>query len=128
MGKGENIREWLYGLDHAKAIDLVMSKGQVGETYLVQGEERTNFMVTKKLLEILGLDESMIEYVDERLGHDFRYACDGTKLRALGWERSYDFDVWLPKTVEWFKNNEWWWKPLLENRPNVDRVAQKGHI
>jgi len=117
MGRGENIREWLYVKDHASAIDFVMGKGKVGETYLVQGEEKTNLELTKRLLEILGMDESMIEYVPERLGHDFRYACNGDKLRELGWENEYSFDEWLPKTVEWFKENEWWWKSLKEGRP-----------
>lgn len=126
MGKGENIREWLYVDDHAKAIDVVMDKGVIGETYLVQGEEKTNLEVTEMLLDILGLDKSMVEYVPERLGHDVRYACDGSKLRALGWKNEHEFAEWLPKTVEWYQKNEWWWKPLLKNRPNVDRISQKG--
>lgn len=127
MGKGENIREWLYVVDHAKAIDLVISKGEVGETYLVQGEEKTNLEVTKKLLEILGLPPDMIEYVEHRLGHDFRYANDGTKIRELGWTPDYSFGQALEETVKWYKENEWWWKPLKDNRPVVDRVAQKSY-
>ncbi len=125
MGKGENIREWLYVEDHARAIDLVIQKGKEGETYLVQGEERTNLEVTKKLLEILGKDESSIEYVGDRLGHDFRYANDGSKLMEMGWKREHTFEEWLQKTVEWFKDNKWWWEPLLEERPDVDRTAQE---
>ncbi len=127
MGKGENVREWLYVEDHAKAIDLVIKKGKVGETYLVQGEEETNLGVTRKILKVLGLDESYIEYVEHRLGHDFRYANDGTTIRELGWKPEYTFDDALEKTVEWFKENEWWWKPLKKGRPNVDRSAQKSH-
>lgn len=125
MGQGENIREWLYVLDHASAIDIVLKKGKLGETYLIQGEERTNLEVTRMILKELDMDESMIEYVEHRLGHDFRYANDGSKIRQLGWRREYDFDEWLPKTIEWFRKNEWWWKPLKEGRPNVDRSAQK---
>lgn len=125
MGQGENIREWLYVEDHAKAIDLVLQKGTLGETYLVQGEEKTNLEVTKKILEILGMDESYIEFVEHRLEHDFRYANDGTKLKELGWEAEHSFEEELKKTVDWFKNNEWWWKPLKENRPNIDRSAQE---
>lgn len=128
MGKGENVREWLYVMDHARAIELVIQKGEIGQTYLVQGEEKTNFEVTKRLLEILGLDESMIEYVEDRLGHDFRYANDGSKVKSLGWVPEHSFDEWLEKTVEWYKENEWWWKPLKENRPNVDRSAQEQYI
>ncbi len=125
MGKGENIREWLYVEDHARAIDLILEKGTPGETYLIEGEEKTNLEVTKKILEILGMDESYIEYVEHRLEHDFRYANDGTKLMELGWKREKSFDEELKNTIEWYKTNAWWWKPLKENRPNVDRSAQE---
>lgn len=127
MGKGENIREWLYVMDHVKAIDLVLQKGKAGETYLVQGEEKTNLEVTRKILEILGLDDSLIEYVEHRLGHDFRYANDGTALRELGWKPDHSFEESLEETVRWYKENEWWWKPLKEGRPNIDREAQKSY-
>lgn len=127
MGQGENIREWLHVEDHARAIDVVLQKGRIGETYLVQGEERTNLEVTKKILDFLGMDESMIEFVEHRLGHDFRYANDGSALRELGWEREHNFEEWLEKTVQWFKENEWWWKPLKQGRPNIDRSAQKSY-
>lgn len=127
MGKGENIREWLHAEDHAAAIDLVLEKGVVGETYLIQGEEKTNMEITRMLLDILGLDESMIEYVEHRLGHDFRYAINGDKLKVLGWERKHSLEKDLPEVVRWFRENEWWWKPLKKGRPVVDRVAQKGY-
>lgn len=126
MGKGENIREWLHVEDHAAAIDLILQKGVVGETYLIQGEEKTNMEITQMILTILGMDESMIEYVEHRLGHDFRYAIDGSKLKVLGWERKRSLDKDLAQVVNWYKENEWWWKPLKTGRPNVDRVAQKG--
>jgi dTDP-glucose 4,6-dehydratase len=128
MGKGENIREWLYVEDHARAIDLVLQKGVVGETYCVSGESRTNFEVTKMLLDMLGKDESLIEYVKDRLGHDFRYAIDSTKLRALGWEPKHNFEEWMRITVDWFKDNEWWWKPLKAGRPDIDPAAQRAHL
>ena len=127
MSKGENIREWLYVEDHARAIDLVIQKGQAGETYLIQGEEKTNIEVTKKILQILGLGEDMIEFVGDRLGHDFRYANDGSKVKELGWQAEHSFDEWIEKTVAWYKENDWWWKPLLIDRPNVDRSAQKEY-
>ena len=79
-----------------------------------------------KLLQILGKDESFIEHVEHRLGHDFRYAIDDTKLKGLGWKPEYTFDESLEKTVEWYKENEWWWKTLKTGRPNVDRSAQKS--
>ena len=127
MGKGENIRDWLYVDDHSRAIDVVLQKGKVGETYCVGGEEKINLEVTKKILEILGKDETWIENVEHRLGHDFRYAIDDTKLQKLGWQPEHNFEQWLKKTVEWYKENEWWWKSLKQGRPNVDRVAQKGY-
>ena len=127
MGQGENIRDWLYVLDHCKAIDLVLKKGVLGETYCVGGEEKSNLEVTKKILELLGKDDSFIEHVEHRLGHDFRYAIDHSKISALGWQPEHNFDEWLKMTVEWYKENDWWWKPLKHGRPNVDRVAQKGY-
>lgn len=125
MGKGENIREWLYAKDHAGAIDLVLQKGVVGETYCVGGESKTNLEATELILKFLNKDESYIKYVEDRLGHDFRYAIDDSKLHALGWKPEHTFDDWLEKTVNWYKDNEWWWKPLKQNIPNLDRDAQE---
>ncbi|MBU1032105.1 dTDP-glucose 4,6-dehydratase [Patescibacteria group bacterium] len=127
MGRGENIREWLHVEDHAEAIDFVLQKGKVGETYLIQGEEKTNMEITKMILNALGMDESMIEYVEHRLGHDFRYAINGEKLQSLGWERKHNVGEDLPKVAEWYKANQWWWKPFKEGRPIVDRSAQKSY-
>lgn len=127
MGKGENIRPWLYVEDHCRGIELVIQKGIPGETYTIGGEEKKNIEVTRRLLELLGKDESMVEYVEERLGHDFRYALDSTKISQLGWKSEHSFDEWLEKTVEWYKENEWWWKPLKQGRPNIDPEAQKGY-
>ncbi len=128
MGKGENIRDWLYVEDHCRAIDAVLEKGKIGETYCVGGEEKTNIHITKRLLELLGKDESYIEYVEDRLGHDFRYSMETTKIeQELGWKPEHSLDEWLEKTVEWYKENEWWWKPLKEGRPIVDRVVQQQY-
>lgn len=127
MGQGAQIREWLHVEDHCKGIDLVLEKGIPGETYLLQGEERTNLIVTNSILEILGLDASMIEYVPDRLGHDFRYANDGSKIMALGWSREHSFEEGLRETVRWYRANEQWWKSLKRSRPNVDASAQKGY-
>lgn len=127
MGKGENIREWLYVEDHCSAIDVVLEKGKVGERYLISGEELTNLEVAKKILNGLGKDESYIEYVPHRLGHDFRYAIDDSKLKSLGWEKRVSFDEGLKKVISWYKENQWWWKSLKQGRPNVDREAQKSY-
>ncbi len=127
MGKGENIRDWVYVDDHNRAVEIILQKGRAGETYCIGGEEKTNLEVTKKILEILMLDEGMIEYVEHRLGHDFRYAIDDSKIKALGWIPEKEFNERLEETINWYKENEWWWKPLKKDRPNVDRVAQKSY-
>jgi dTDP-glucose 4,6-dehydratase len=124
MGKGENIREWLYVEDHIRAIDVVLEKGKVGQRYLISGEELTNLEVTKKILNSLGKDETYIEYVPDRLGHDFRYAIDDSKLKSLGWNPNVNFDEGLKKVIDWYKQNQWWWKPLKQGRPNVDGGTQ----
>ena len=127
MGKGENIRDWVYVYDHNKAVDIILQKGVIGETYCIGGEEKTNLEVTKKILEILGLGEDRLEFVEHRLGHDLRYAIDDSKIKALGWSPEKSFEERLEETINWFKENEWWWKPLKKDRPNVDRSAQKSY-
>ena len=112
-GTGKNIRDWLYVLDHCRAIDFILQHGEPGEVYNIGGgAEKTNLEITEKILELLGKDESMIEYVPDRKGHDFRYSLDFGKLRALGWEPAYTFDDALAATIEWYAENEWWWRPL----------------
>lgn len=112
-GTGKNIRDWLYVLDHCRAIDFVLSHGEPGEVYNIGGgAEKTNLEITEKILDLLGKDGSMIEYVPDRKGHDFRYSLDFGKLRALGWKPAYTFDDALAATIEWYAKNEWWWRPL----------------
>lgn len=127
MGKGKEIREWLHVEDHCRGIDLVLNKGVPGETYLFQGEERTNLETTRAILKALGKDESWIESVPHRLGHDFRYANDATEIMNLGWKRQNTFEEGLEETVRWYQENEEWWKPLKTGRPDVDRSGQKGY-
>ncbi len=113
-GDGKYVRDWLYVEDHCRAIELVIKKGKIGETYLVGSldKEINNLEVAKKILKIFNLNDSYIEYVKDRPGHDRRYAIDASKIRNLGWKPKYDFDTWLSKTIDWYKENEWWWKPL----------------
>jgi len=114
-GDGLNVRDWLHVEDHCRAIDLVLQKGKIGETYCVGGQtaDENNLSVIKKILKILGRGEDEIEFVKDRPGHDRRYAIDWTKIKTdLGWEPQYDFDNWLTKTVHWYRENDWWWKPL----------------
>jgi|SRR3989344_86270 len=127
MGKGENIRPWLFVLDHCRAIEIVLKKGKIGETYCVSGEEKTNLVVTKMILKLLDMDEEFIEYVGDRLGHDFRYGLDSSKIEKLGWQPQHPFNEWLAETVKWYKENKWWWRPLKANRPDVDRSSQKSY-
>lgn len=114
-GDGKNVRDWLYVDDHARAIETVLLTGKPGETYLVGGmtEDVNNLDVTKMLLEIFGKDISFIKFVSDRKGHDMRYAVDWRKIKKdLKWRPECDFAKWLLKTVEWYKDNEWWWRPL----------------
>src|SRR3989344_4902324 len=114
-GDGKYVRDWLYVEDHCRAIDAVLKKGKVGETYLVGGLTRdiNNLEVAKKLLKILGRDNSYLKFVKDRPGHDRRYAVKWLKIKKeLGWKPKYGFDEWLGKTVEWYRDNEWWWRPL----------------
>ncbi|MFA4817313.1 MAG: dTDP-glucose 4,6-dehydratase [Parcubacteria group bacterium] len=113
-GDGLNIRDWLFVEDHCVAIDLVIHKGKIGETYCVGGQaEKTNKEITYKILELMGKDKNSIEFVKDRPGHDKRYAIDFSKIKKeLGWEPKVSFKEGLQKTVEWYKNNEAWWKNI----------------
>ena len=114
-GTGENIRDWLYVEDHCAAIDLVMRKGREGEVYNVGGHnERTNLEVVKTILQELGKPESLITYVKDRPGHDRRYAIDPSKIHAeLGWLPKTPFDEGIRKTIQWYLDNQKWWKDIL---------------
>lgn len=125
MGNGENIREWLHVSDHCTGIDKILKDGQIGETYLLQGEERTNMDITNLILKFLGKDESWIEHVPHRLGHDFRYANNGQKLMKLGWKRNHSLNKDLGAVVTWYKENHSWWEPLKKGRPAIDKATQK---
>jgi len=122
-GKGENIRDWLYVEDHARALDLISERGRVGETYNVGGRnERRNIDVVRRICEVLDElapanrpREELIEFVTDRPGHDARYAIDASKLETeLGWRAQENFDTGIAKTVEWYLDNDWWWRPLRE--------------
>jgi len=114
-GDGLNVRDWLYVEDHCRAIESVLIRGKVGETYCVGGQTQDidNLTVVKKILALMGKSEDMIEFVKDRPGHDRRYAIDWTKIKTeLGWQPQHDFDTWLGKTIEWYKSHESWWRPL----------------
>lgn len=115
-GDGLYVRDWLYVEDHCRALELVLLKGKIGETYCIGGltEAISNLEVIKKIIKLLKKDENYIELVKDRPGHDRRYAVDWSKMqKEFGWKPLHDFDSWLEKTVEWYKNNPGWWKKLL---------------
>lgn len=113
-GEGQNIRDWIHVDDHNTGVDAIINKGKIGETYcLGGGNEIKNIEITKKILEIMGQGEEMIEYVKDRPGHDLRYAMDISKAqKELGWQPQMDFNEGLKQTAEWYKNNQDWWKKI----------------
>jgi dTDP-glucose 4,6-dehydratase len=114
-GKGENVRDWLYVIDHCTAIDLIVRKGTNGEVYNIGGNnERTNLTVVKEIIKALGKDESLINYVTDRAGHDLRYGIDPTKMNnELGWLPETNFEDGLAITIKWYQDNRAWWEHVL---------------
>ncbi|TDX52358.1 dTDP-glucose 4,6-dehydratase [Orenia marismortui] len=111
-GEGKNIRDWLYVRDHCQAIDLVLQQGKNGEVYNIgANNERTNLEITKIILQLLDKSDSLITYVSDRLGHDYRYAIDASKIKNdLDWEVEYSFETGIKETVQWYLDNEDWWR------------------
>ena len=114
-GKGENVRDWLYVEDHCSAIDAILHKGKSGEVYNIGGNtEMTNLSVVQTILAQLNKPESLITYVQDRKGHDLRYAIDASKMKhALGWEPKMSFDEGIKRTIQWYLDHEDWWKEIL---------------
>ena len=117
-GTGMNVRDWIYVIDHCRAVEQVLSKGRKGEIYNISAaEEKTNLEVIKTILCIMGKDESLIEFVEDRPGHDLRYSLDSSKLRdELGWRPCQSFKEGMEKTVNWYQQNEAWWMPLMDDK------------
>ena len=116
-GDGLNVRDWLYVYDHCEALDIVLHKGKIGEIYNIGGHnEKTNLEITRLILQTMGLDESYIEYVADRLGHDRRYAISNDKItNELGWKPSVTFEEGIKMTLDWYLNNQDWIK-AIENK------------
>jgi len=136
-GKGDNVRDWLFVEDHARALLLIASKGQPGETYNVGGRnERTNLQVVEaicdELDQIMPADaprRNLITFVKDRPGHDHRYAIDATKLeRELGWRAQENFETGLAKTIRWYIDNEAWWAPLRERVYSGERLGLPANV
>lgn len=132
-GKGENVRDWLYVEDHARALELVLTKGVVGESYNVGGRaERTNLAVVEAICDFLderlpmqsGVRRDLITFIADRPGHDRRYAIDPSKIeRELGWRANESFDSGLARTVDWFLDNRWWWGPIRDGSYSGERLG-----
>ena len=114
-GDGKNVRDWLYVEDHVRAIELILKKGKVGETYLVGGMNKgiSNLEVVKQILKIMGKSEDEIKFVKDRPGNDRKYDIDWSKIhKELGWEPLHDLDVWLEETIKWYDENRSWWEKI----------------
>jgi len=117
-GDGKNVRDWLHVLDHCRAIDLLIDQATDGEVYNIGGgNDIMNVELTHRILETLGKPQSLIKPVTDRPGHDRRYCLDTTKLRGVGWMPMVAFDQGLRETVAWYRQNEWWWRPIKERDP-----------
>jgi dTDP-glucose 4,6-dehydratase len=117
-GDGLNVRDWLHVEDHCRALDLLIAQGVPGEVYNVGGgNEVRNVDLTHRILALTGRPPTLITPVADRPGHDRRYALDTTKLRALGWRPEVPFDQGLAATVDWYRRNEWWWRPIKDQDP-----------
>jgi len=124
-GDGLNERDWLHVSDHCRAVDLLVERGVPGEVYNIGGGNHVrNVDLTRQILSILGKPESLIAPVQDRLGHDRRYSLDTTKLQALGWQPRVPFEQGLRETVDWYRNNEWWWRPIKEDDAEFRRYYQ----
>lgn len=114
-GDGRNIRDWLHVFDHCTAIDLVLHDGKIGEVYNIGGNnEKENIEIVKIILKYLNRSNDLIEFVEDRLGHDKRYAIDSTKIKSeLGWKPKYTFEKGINETIDWYLNNKKWLKEVI---------------
>ncbi len=122
-GEGLNVRDWLYVEDTCRALDMIIHRGRPGEVYNVGGgSEKRNIEVVKEVLSLMGMGEDYVEFVADRPGHDYRYAIDYSKIEGeLGWRPRSDFASAIARTVQWYRENEWWWRPLKEGLLNESR-------
>jgi dTDP-glucose 4,6-dehydratase len=117
-GDGLNERDWLHVSDHCRALDIAIERGTPGEVYNIGGSNHVkNADLTRRILQLLGKPDSLIRHVQDRPGHDRRYSLDTTKLQGLGWQPRVPFDQGLAETVDWYRQNEWWWRPIKQDDP-----------
>lgn len=122
-GDGRNVRDWIYVIDHCRALDLVLHKGVPGEVYNIDADsERSNIDIANMLLRYLGKPQRLITFIKDRPGHDRRYSLDAGKIqRELGWEPLHNFEIMLPKTIEWYLDNKWWLERLRSRGAQFNR-------
>ncbi|HZI91097.1 MAG TPA: dTDP-glucose 4,6-dehydratase [Thermoleophilaceae bacterium] len=126
-GDGRQVRNWLYVEDFARAIHLVLQKGEPGQAYNVGGpDECENLEVVNRILDLTDRDDSLIEHVTDRPGHDRRYSLSSDRVRALGWEAQTHFAEGLERTVEWYRDNQWWWEPIRSGEYRAYYERQYG--
>jgi len=124
-GDGRNVRDWLHVVDHCRAIDLLIDSGSNGEVYNIGGgNDVMNVDLTHRILEELGKSASLVKPVADRPGHDRRYCLDTTKLRSIGWSPEEPFTEGLRSTIDWYRGNEWWWRPIKERDPDFKAYYQ----
>ena len=128
-GDGLNVRDWIYVIDHNRAVETVLEKGKIGEVYNIgAGQEMTNIEIIKLILGILGKSEELITFVKDRPGHDRRYAIDSSKIESeLGWKPAFDFEEAIVKTVEWYKENRTWWERIISGEYQKYYETQYGN-
>ena len=112
-GDGMQVRNWLHVTDHCRGLDVVLRGGKAGETYNIGGpDELPNLDVVRRILELTGRDDSLIQYVKDRLGHDRRYSLSSERTAELGWKAEVGFEAGIASTVDWYRDNAWWWEPI----------------
>ena len=127
-GEGLNIRDWLHVMDHCRGVDTIIESGRPGEVYNIGGgNEVRNVDLTHALLKLAGRPGSLIKRVQDRQGHDLRYSLDTSKTRALGWKPEVPFEEGLEDTVRWYRENEWWWRPIKEQDPAFREYYQRQY-
>ncbi len=127
-GDGQNVRDWLHVEDHCRGVDMLLTAGQPGEVYNIGGgNEVKNVDLTHRLLQLLNKPTTLIKRVEDRLGHDRRYSLDTSKLQAMGWTPKHDFAQGLAETVDWYRQNEWWWRPIKEQDPAFRAYHQQQY-
>ena len=127
-GDGKNVRDWLYVIDNCEAIDVVLHKGKEGEIYNIGGgNEMQNIQITEMILDLLNKPKSLIQPVPDRLGHDRRYSVNIDKIRQIGWQPRHDFEQALRETVQWYLDNQEWWRHIKEKQQEFKRYYQEQY-